>query len=95
MLSDRRGAELGTILTEVRHDLKHLKNELLQRGGEGIDLTALNQAIERTEDKLRVSVIRRCYNVQTVLSYRLKLSKLWCIVVMRLLPSYHLLLLLL
>lgn len=56
MLSDRRGAELGTILTEVRHDLKHLKNELLQRGGEGIDLTALNQAIERTEDKLRVSV---------------------------------------
>lgn len=55
MLSDRRGAELGTILTEVRHDLKHLKNELLQRGGEGIDLTALNQAIERTEDKLKVS----------------------------------------
>lgn len=53
MLSDRRGAELGTILTEVRHDLKHLKNELLQRGGEGIDLTALNQAIERTEDKIR------------------------------------------
>lgn len=56
MLSDRRGAELGTILTEVRHDLKHLKNELLQRGGEGIDLTALNQAIERTEDKIRVGV---------------------------------------
>lgn len=56
MLSDRRGAELGTILTEVRHDLKHLKSELLQRGGEGIDLTALNQAIERTEDKIRVGV---------------------------------------
>ena len=56
MLSDRRGAELGSILTEVRHDLKHLKNELLQRGGEGIDLTALNQAIERTEDKIRVGV---------------------------------------
>lgn len=55
MLSDKRGAELGTILTEVRHDLKHLKTELSQRGGEGIDLTALNQAIERTEDKIRVS----------------------------------------
>ncbi|XP_065912018.1 IQ domain-containing protein H-like isoform X2 [Dysidea avara] len=53
MLSDRRGTDLGTLLTELRHDLKHLKNELTEQGGEGIDLTALNQAIERTEDKIR------------------------------------------
>ena len=54
MLSDRRGTEIGTLLTELRHDLKHLKSELIEQGGEGIDLTALNQAIERTEDKIRV-----------------------------------------
>lgn len=68
MLSDRRGGELGTILTEVRHDLKHLKNELLQRGGEGIDLTALNQAIERTEDKIRVGVNQKALDVVAIMT---------------------------
>jgi len=62
MLSERRGTELGTLLTELRHDLKHLKNELIEQGGEGIDLTALNQAIERTEDKIRVSIKSRMHS---------------------------------
>ena len=62
MLSERRGTELGTLLTELRHDLKHLKNELIEQGGEGIDLTALNQAIERTEDKIRVSIKIRMHS---------------------------------
>ncbi|CAH1796248.1 unnamed protein product [Owenia fusiformis] len=52
-MMDSRPEEVGHILVKVQEDLNQLRDKLLHQKGSSIDLTALQNAIEKTQDGIR------------------------------------------